>query len=42
MLTFYHHPLSPISRRVWLALLEKKIAFQPIIVDLRGNINLNF
>ena len=36
MLKFYYHPLSPISRRVWLALLEKKIPFEPILVDLRG------
>ncbi|NES84052.1 MAG: glutathione S-transferase family protein [Moorea sp. SIO2B7] len=35
MLTFYYHPLSPIARRVWLALLEKKISFQPVLVDLR-------
>ncbi|MEM1241465.1 MAG: glutathione S-transferase family protein [Cyanobacteria bacterium P01_H01_bin.26] len=34
MLKFYYHPLSPISRRVWLALLEKKVAFEPVIVDL--------
>ncbi|MGD1951316.1 MAG: glutathione S-transferase family protein [Leptolyngbyaceae cyanobacterium] len=34
MLTFYYHPLSPISRRVWLALLEKEIPFEPTIVDL--------
>lgn len=34
MLTFYYHPLSPISRRVWLALLEKEIPFEPVIVDL--------
>ncbi|MDV3352713.1 glutathione S-transferase family protein [Leptothoe sp. LEGE 181152] len=34
MLTFYYHPLSPISRRVWLALLEKEIPYQPVIVDL--------
>ena len=39
MLTFYYHPLSPIARRVWLALLEKKIPFQPVIVDLRGEQN---
>lgn len=36
MLTFYYHPLSPIARRVWLALLEKEIAFEPVVVDLRG------
>ncbi|ESA33464.1 glutathione s-transferase [Leptolyngbya sp. Heron Island J] len=34
MLTFYYHPLSPISRRVWLALLEKEIPFKPVVVDL--------
>ena len=39
MLTFYYHPLSPIARRVWLALLEKKIPFQPVLVDLRGEQN---
>jgi glutathione S-transferase len=36
MLKFYYHPLSPISRRVWIALLEKEIPFDPILVDLRG------
>lgn len=36
MLTFYYHPLSPIARRVWIALLEKEIPFEPIVVDLRG------
>ena len=39
MLTFYYHPLSPIARRVWLALLEKEIPFTPVIVDLRGEQN---
>ncbi|MEM9264053.1 MAG: glutathione S-transferase family protein [Cyanobacteria bacterium P01_F01_bin.13] len=34
MLTFYYHPLSPIARQVWLALLEKDISFEPVIVDL--------
>jgi glutathione S-transferase len=34
MLTFYYHPLSPLSRRVWVALLEKEIPFEPIIVKL--------
>ncbi|MDJ0743931.1 MAG: glutathione S-transferase family protein [Xenococcaceae cyanobacterium MO_167.B27] len=33
MLKFYYHPLSPISRRVWIALLEKKLTFESIIVD---------
>jgi len=36
MLKFYHHPLSPITRRVWIALLEKEIAFESIIVNLKG------
>lgn len=36
MLKFYYHPLSPISRRVWIALLEKEIPFDPVVVDLRG------
>ena len=36
MLKFYYHPLSPISRRVWLLLLEKQISYQPIEVNL-GN-----
>jgi glutathione S-transferase len=34
MLQFYYHPLSPLARRVWLALLEKKLNFEPIIVNL--------
>jgi len=36
MLKFYHYPISPISRRVWLGLLEKGIPFEPIIVNLKG------
>ncbi|MEQ8969461.1 MAG: glutathione S-transferase family protein [Coleofasciculus sp. C1-SOL-03] len=36
MLTFYYHPLSPIARRVWIALLEKGIPFEPVIVNLNG------
>lgn len=35
MLQFYYHPLSPISRRVWIALLEKEILFTPKIVSLK-------
>lgn len=35
MLTFYYHPLSPIARRVWLALLEKEIPFTPHVVNLK-------
>ncbi len=36
MLKFYHHPLSPISRRVWIGLLEKGIPFEPVMVNLKG------
>ena len=35
MLKFYYHPLSPLSRRVWIALLEKEIPFVPAIVNLK-------
>ena len=34
MLQFYYHPLSPLARRVWIALLEKQLEFEPIVVDL--------
>jgi glutathione S-transferase len=34
MLTFYYHPLSPIARRVWIALLEKELEFKERIVKL--------
>ena len=34
MLKFYYHPLSPIARRVWIALLEKEISFESIVVEL--------
>jgi glutathione S-transferase len=35
MLQFYYNPLSPLSRRVWIALLEKEIPFTPITVNLK-------
>ena len=35
MLQFYYNPLSPFARRVWIALLEKQIAFKPIVVNLK-------
>ncbi|MGB5633175.1 MAG: glutathione S-transferase family protein [Waterburya sp.] len=35
MLQFYYHPLSPLSRRVWIALLEKEISFTPVIINLK-------
>jgi glutathione S-transferase len=34
MLQFYFHPFSTYARRVWIALLEKDIPFQPVEVDL--------
>lgn len=37
MLTFYYHPLSPFARRVWIALLEKGLAFEPVVVNLNGD-----
>ncbi|MGL5941034.1 MAG: glutathione S-transferase family protein [Waterburya sp.] len=35
MLQFYYNPLSPLSRRVWIVLLEKEIPFTPLIVNLK-------
>ena len=35
MLKFYYHPQSPLSRRVWIALLEKEIPFTSAIVNLK-------
>ncbi len=35
MLKFYYHPLSPLARRVWIALLEKNIPFESVIVNLK-------
>ncbi len=36
MLKLYHHPLSPLARRVWITLLEKNIPFESIIINLDG------
>ena len=35
MLEFYYHPLSPLSRWVWIALLEKEIPFASKIINLQ-------
>ena len=35
MLKFYYHPQSPLSRRVWIVLLEKEIPFTSAIVNLK-------
>lgn len=37
MMKFYYNPLSPIARRIWIALLEKKLEFEPILVNLNGD-----
>ncbi len=36
MLTLYHAPISPNSRRVWIALLEKGLDFHLVEVKLDG------
>ncbi len=37
MLKFYYNPISVNARRVWVALLEKQIPFEPILVRLDGD-----
>lgn len=37
MLKFYYNPVSVNARRVWIALLEKQIPFEPILVNLDGD-----
>jgi glutathione S-transferase len=37
MLKFYYNPVSVNARRVWVALLEKQIPFEPILVNLDGD-----
>lgn len=37
MLRFYFAPLSINARRVWIALLEKQIPFEPILLNLDGD-----
>lgn len=37
MLKLYYTPVSVNSRRVWVALLEKQIAFEPIELNLDGD-----
>ena len=37
MLKFYYNPVSANARRVWIALLEKQIPFEPILIDLNGD-----
>lgn len=37
MLKFYYNRISANARRVWVALLEKKIPFEPISVNLDGD-----
>ncbi|MCF4965665.1 glutathione S-transferase family protein [Nostoc sp. CMAA1605] len=37
MLKFYYNPISVNARRVWVALLEKQIPFEPCLVNLDGD-----
>ncbi len=37
MLKFYYNPRSPMARRVWIALLEKEIPFEPVLLSLNGD-----
>lgn len=37
MLKFYYNPVSGSALRVWIALLEKEIPFEPMIVNLDGD-----
>ncbi|HEY9599534.1 MAG TPA: glutathione S-transferase family protein [Cyanophyceae cyanobacterium] len=37
MLTLYHLPVSGNSRRVWIALLEKEIPFEQVLLKLDGD-----
>ncbi len=37
MLTFYYNPMSPLARRVWIALLEKGLAFETVLMKLNGD-----
>ena len=37
MLEFYYNPISVNARRVWVALLEKQIPFEPVLVNLDGD-----
>lgn len=36
MLTLYHEPISPNSRRVWITLLEKGLEFELVEIKLNG------
>jgi glutathione S-transferase len=36
MLTLYHEPISPNSRRVWITLLEKGLEFELVEIKLDG------
>jgi glutathione S-transferase len=37
MLKFYYNPISVNARRVWVALLEKQIPFEPCLLSLDGD-----
>jgi glutathione S-transferase len=37
MLKLYHDPISPNSRRVWVALVEKELEFELVPINLNGD-----
>jgi glutathione S-transferase len=37
MLKFYYNPISTNARRVWIALLEKQIPFESVLINLDGD-----
>ncbi|GAB1543867.1 glutathione S-transferase family protein [Scytonema sp. NUACC21] len=37
MLKFFYNPISVNARRVWIALIEKQILFEPVLVNLDGD-----
>jgi len=36
MIKLYHYPISPNSRRVWVALLEKQLEFELVTIEMNG------
>lgn len=42
MLTLYHAPMSPNSRRVWITLLEKGLEFELVEIKLDGKLKPDF
>src|SRR6478672_11729903 len=36
MIKLYHYPISPNSRRVWVALIEKQLEFELVTIEMNG------